>query len=320
MNTIPYFGELIACCTTLSWSIGVFPFTEAARRLGPNPVNHFRLLLAVFMLTIIAFLVYSIPVNSLFTMPLQDHWLWFGLSGIVGLTLGDHFGFYSYAILGTRIASIFTTLAPGAALLFGYIVLNERINMVGVLGMVITVGGVLWLILSKTEKASIPDHGHGSISKGFIYGSLAAVCQGVGLVLSKKGMSIPLEGAAIAPVHATWLRVITGTVSIYLVTIFSGRLRETNRPVLKNRNNGVIYAVAGTIFGPVIGVSFSMYAVSLINVSVAQTIFSIVPVCVLVLGFIFKGERPTVSALLGSAVAIAGVIVLIWRDQIAAML
>lgn len=319
MNSFPYFGELVAFATTLSWSIGVFPFTEAARRLGPNPVNHFRLLLAVVLLTIIAFLAYSIPVNELFSMPLDDHWFWFGLSGIVGLTLGDHFGFTSFAILGTRIGSIFTTLSPGAALLFGFLLLGERINIIGVAGMMITVGGVLWLILSKTEKSSIPDHGHGSIGKGFVYGILSAICQGVGIVLSKKGMNIPLNGVDITPVHATWLRMITGTVTIYIITILAGKLREMNRPVLNNSNMGVKYAVAGTIFGPVVGVSFSMYAVSLINVSVAQTIFSLVPVCVLAIGFLVKGEKPSWSAVLGALVAIGGVVVLIWRNEIAAM-
>lgn len=318
MNNVPYFGELIACCTTLSWSIGVFPFTEAARRLGPNPLNHFRLLLAVVMLTLISSLVYSLSVNQLFTLPLPDHWLWFGLSGIVGLTLGDHFAFISFAVLGTRVASIFATLAPGAALLFGFLLLGEKISLIGITGMVITVAGVLWLVLSKTEKSSIPDHGHGSIRRGFIAGALSAICQGVGIVLSKKGMSIPLNGTDIAPVHATWLRVITGTVTIYLITIFTGRLRATNRPVLNNQNNGLPYAVAGTIFGPVVGVSFSMYAVSLINVSVAQTIFSLVPVCVLLLGFIFKREKPSLNAVLGALVAIAGVMVLIWRDRLEA--
>lgn len=320
MSSFPYFGELIAIATTLTWSIGVFPFTEAARRLGPNPVNHFRLLLAVILLTIIAFIFYSIPVNELFSMPLEDHWLWFGLSGIVGLTLGDHFGFTSFAILGTRIASIFSTLSPGAALLFGYLLLGERINMIGVAGMMITVGGVLWLILSKTEKSSIPDHGHGSISKGFVYGILSAICQGVGIVLSKKGLSIPLHETDISPVHATWLRMIVGTATIYIITILAGRLREMNRPILNNTNNGVKYAVAGTIFGPVVGVSFSMYAVSIINVSVAQTIFSLVPVFVLALGFFLKDERPSLNAVLGALVAIAGVVVLIWRNEIAAML
>ena len=30
---IKYYGELIAVCTALSWSIGIFPFTEAAKKV-----------------------------------------------------------------------------------------------------------------------------------------------------------------------------------------------------------------------------------------------------------------------------------------------
>lgn len=269
------------------------------------------------MLTIISVIMNSTDLTGLFTQPAYEHWLWFGLSGVVGLTLGDYFSFTSFAILGTRIGSIFTTLSPGAALLFGFVLLGERINLAGVAGMLITVSGVLWLILSKNEKSSIPDHGHGSIKKGFLFGILSAVCQGVGLVLSKKGMNVLIDGELIAPVHATWLRMITATVVLYAITIAAGRLRAMNRPVLKNENNGVIYAVAGTVFGPVVGVSLSMLAVSLINVSVAQTIFSLVPVCVLLIGWIFYKEKLTIKSITGAAIAILGVVVLIWREEIA---
>jgi hypothetical protein len=44
-------GILFALLTTLSWSICIFPFTEATRRLGASPLNHFRLLLAIVLLT-----------------------------------------------------------------------------------------------------------------------------------------------------------------------------------------------------------------------------------------------------------------------------
>ena len=89
-----------------------------------------------------------------------------------------------------------------------------------------------------------------------------------------------------------------------------------HRPILRNENKGVLYAVMGTIFGPVVGVSFSLYAVSLIDASVAQTIFSLVPVCVLLLGYMVYREKLTVMSVLSAIVAIAGVIVLIWREQI----
>ena len=87
-------------------------------------------------------------------------------------------------------------------------------------------------------------------------------------------------------------------------------------PIIKNQNNGIPFAVAGTVFGPVLGVSFSMYAVSLINASVAQTIFSLVPVFALPLSYFFYKEKITWQALAGAVIAVIGVLLLIWRDEL----
>src|ERR1039458_2174708 len=161
-----YTGEFIAGLTTISWSICVFPFTEAARRLGPSSVNHFRLVLALIIVTLITIFAFSFSLSQLFTIPSWNNWFWLGISGFVGLTLGDYFGFTTYAILGTRIGSVFNTLAPGAALLLGFLILGETLNWVGLTGIAISVAGIIWLTLNKKETEALPDHGHGNIKKG----------------------------------------------------------------------------------------------------------------------------------------------------------
>jgi drug/metabolite transporter (DMT)-like permease len=61
-----------------------------------------------------------------------------------------------------------------------------------------------------------------------------------------------------------------------------------------------------------------MLAVSLLHnkPSVAQTIFSLVPVFVLPLSYLFYSEKITLKSIIGALIAITGVIVLIWRDDI----
>lgn len=315
---ISYLGELVALGTTISWSIGIFPFTEAARRLGPNPVNHFRLVLAVIFLSIICFFYLHLSFVELFKSVLPEHWLWFGLSGIVGLALGDYFSFTSFAILGPRISSIFSTLAPAAALMAGYFIIGERINFIGIIGILITIAGVIWLTLTKSAKSKMQDHQYGKIEKGIVYGILSALCQGVGVVFANKGFTYQQNNTDLAFFHATWLRMISATVIIYLITTVRGKLKETTIPVLKNQQNGNIYALGGTIFGPVIGVSLSMLAVSLLHnkPSVAQTIFSLVPIVALPLAYLFYKEKITLKSIVGAFIAIAGVIILIWRDEL----
>lgn len=317
-SSFAYYGELIAFGTTLSWSICIFPFTEAARRSGPNTVNHFRLVLAVFFLTLISIFFLPVSFLQLFTSPLPQHWLWFGLSGIVGLALGDYFSFTSYAILGPRIGSIFSTLAPTSALLSAYFLVGERINFIGIFGILVTIGGVIWMTLSKKEKSKMKDLGHGKIERGILFGVLAAICQGVGVVLANKGFTYKQNSFDLPFFQATWIRMVSATVLIFAITISRGKLNQLLQPVFTNKNNGNIYTLLGTIFGPVIGVSFSMYAISLLHnkPSVAQTIFSLVPIFALPLSYIIYKEKILLKSVLGALIAIAGVVILIWRDEI----
>lgn len=317
-NGFSYLGELVALGTTLSWSIGIFPFTEAARRMGPNAVNHIRLVFAVVFLTIICLLFLPISFSELFTSPQLQHWLWFGASGVIGLALGDYFGFTSFVILGPRIGSIFTTLAPAAALISAFFLIGERINIIGIVGILITIAGVVWLSLNRGGKEPMKDHAIGNVGKGILFAILSAVCQGVGLVLANKGFETQINNTDLPFFQATWIRMIVAAAIMYLITIVRGKFREMTQPVLENRNNGLIFTLAGTLFGPVMGVSLSMLAISLLHnkPSVAQTIFALVPVFVLPLSYLFYKEKITTKSVFAALIAIAGVMVLIWRDDI----
>jgi drug/metabolite transporter (DMT)-like permease len=312
---MPFYGELIALLTTLSWSLCVFPFAEAARRLNPNATNILRLLLAVLLLSFATLLIADISPIALFTGPSTQHWLWLGLSGLIGLSLGDYLSFTTYTILGTRTGTIFTTLAPGVALSLGYIMLHETINSIGIIGIGVTVVGVISVILSK--KAPIVHYAdYGSKRMGITLGILAAVCQGVGLVFAKKAFTNLPVGDAINPVHATWVRMVVALLSVLLLNIMMGKLRPAIAVIKQNENKGVQFTLLGTLFGPVIGVSLSLYTIGLIPVSVAQTIFSLVPVLVLPLSYLFYREKITYRAVIGMCVALTGVFLLIWRNEL----
>ncbi|MFM2207762.1 MAG: hypothetical protein RL213_1737 [Bacteroidota bacterium] len=312
MNTA---GLVFALLTTLSWSIGIFPFTVAARRLGANPLNHFRLPLAAMLIFIIAAVAPgSGGISRLFSEGIWQAWWWLGLSGLIGLTVGDHFGFGAFAILGPRLGSVLSTFAPGAALCTGYFLTDDRLSVTGMLGMAVTMFGVMVLSLGREERSSLPQSPHGSLPKGILFGILAAFCQGAGLVLAKKGM-MSVDGG-LAPFQATFIRLSAAAVTLFLFSILTGRLGEVLIPVRQNRESGLRFAVLGTLFGPVIGVSLSLFTVSYLDASVAQTVFSLVPVVTLVISAIIHREPLRMKMVAGVLVAVAGVVVLVWRDAI----
>ena len=236
--------------------------------------------------------------------------------------MGDYFGFTSFAILGPRIASIFSTLAPTAALITGYFLIDERINFIGIVGILITIAGVIWLTLSRSAQAQMHDHEHGSVKTGIVFGALSAVCNGVGTVLANKGFTYQQNKIDLPFFQATWIRMIGATLFIFLITIVRGKFKTVMQPILENKNKGFAPTLSGTIFGPVIGVSLSMLTISLLHnkPSVAQTIFSLVPVFVLPLSYIFYKEKITLKSIVGALIAITGVLILIWREELMKML
>jgi drug/metabolite transporter (DMT)-like permease len=253
-------------------------------------------------------------VAELFTHPLAQHWLWLGISGIVGLSIGDYFAFSAYKMMGSSRTSLFSTFAPGAALSGGFLLLGEQMNAIGLFGMAISVGGLVWFIQSAAARKKGKDQQE-YLKKGIVFAILGALCQGLGLVFAKKALILEFEHGRLMPLHATWMRMFAATASIYLVGVFKGGLWKEFKTV--SFTPSIIRPVAiGTLFGPVIGVSMSLYAASVIEVSLAQTIFSLLPISVMLAAVMLRKEKLDTTSFIAAIVGVAGVFVLVWRNEI----
>lgn len=308
------FGELIALLTTVCWSIGIFPFTEAAKRLGTAALNQYRLFLAWIIISILLLIFYPISIHQLFSTPHVNHYFFLGLSGIIGFTIGDYFSFSSFKLLGPKLGSLYTTIAPGAALIAGYLILDQKMNLIGGFGILISISGVIWLTLSRKDKIASENAGFERNPMGILFGVIGALCQGTGLVLSKLGMDAYSE--KLPTLHAVWIRLLFAFGAAFLISIVTGRLKKNSMPIFTNQNNGLPYMGLGTLFGPVLGVSFSLLAIQHIPVAAAQTIFALLPIVVLPINYFYYKERITAQAIFACLVAIFGVFILIWRDSV----
>lgn len=306
-------GELIALITTLCWSLGIFPFTEAAKRIGSAPLNQYRLLLAWIIISIILFFWNDLNFVELFTEPQPYHFIFLGLSGIIGFSIGDYCSFNSFKLLGPKLASLYTTFAPGAALLIGYIALNESVNLIGIFGILITVSGVIWLTLSKKDSNAATQVGYTRDKRGIIYGIIGALCQGTGLVLSKYGMDY--YEVKLQTMHAVWIRLLFAFSAAFIVSLLAGKLKANSKPIFTNEKNNLPFLFFGTILGPVMGVTLSLFAIQKLEVAVAQTIFALLPLFVLPISLIVYKERITLQSVFACLLALSGVLLLIWRNE-----
>lgn len=308
-------GLTAAFATLICWTVGTFAFTIASKRADPAAVNRVRLFFAALLLSIVVVVFFKVSIVELFTLPTLGEWFWLGLSGIIGLTLGDYFAFTAYSILGSSRTSLFSTFAPVAALLLGMVILGESINGVGIIGMMISTGGIIWFIQS-TQKSNDKAIDKSQVLKGITYAILGAVGQGLGLVCAKKGLNITHDtGTDLSAVHATWIRMGIGTLAAYSIAVFKRNV-WTELKIIASSKSIITPLLTGTFFGPVMGVSLSLFAASQIPVGIAQTIFSLLPITVMIAATISGREKINGPSIIAAVICMVGVFVLVWRDEL----
>lgn len=293
-----HIGEFAALLTTIFWTITALSFETASRRIGSLNLNLLRLSVATILLAVFSYFYRGLflPVDASF-----HNWFWLILSGLVGFVIGDFLLFQSFIMIGARIAMLLMTLAPPAAALASWLILGESMSIRSLGGMLLTIAGIALVIFvrnpdssvkSKTAKLAHP-------LKGVLLALGAAVGQGVGLVLSKLGMG------NYDPFAASQIRVFAGVAGFAMVFTFLGKWRGLPG-VIKDRK-AMKWLVVGSIFGPFLGVSFSLMAVQHTKAGIAQTIMSLVPVLIIPPALLINKEKPKVREIIGALIAVAGV-------------
>lgn len=294
---MPFAGEFAALFTACLWSGSALVFTAAMRRAGSFQVNITRLILAL------VYLAGMIVVLRLDVLLLPLQFLHLGLSGLVGLALGDTVLFKAFQEIGARISMLVMSLAPAIAAALGYVMLGEEIGAVGALGIAVTVGGVSLVVLDRGAGT-----GSGVTTGGLLFALLAAIGQGAGLVFAKLAF---LEGDVNGFV-ATAIRIAASLVVLLPAAMLTRRFHSPLRMLRENPEAFRLTAL-GSVLGPFLGISFSLIAVEHTEVGIAATIMALVPVLMLPLvRFIYK-ERLSWRAVAGAFIAVAGVGVLFVR-------
>lgn len=229
----------------------------------------------------------------------SEAWAWLSLSGLIGFVIGDMCLFRAFVVLGPRLSSLIMATAPLMTAIIGFGVLGETLGVSALLGMGLTIGGVCWALADRKASQSADRK---RLVLGVMLALGGALGQAGGLVISKYGMG---DYDAFA---STQIRVIASCAAWVLVFAVTNRWSAL-RLALRNAT-AMRFTAIGALFGPVLGVGLSLYAVQHANTGVAASIMSITPILLIPITVFFFRERVGWGSVLGTCVAVAGVVVL----------
>lgn len=302
-------GPLAGLATSFLWVLTSLFFTAAGRRIGSTWVNATRLVAAVLLHSLTFWLLAGAPWPSATGYQV----LMLALSGVIGLAICDQALFTAFVDIGPRRALLIMTTSPLFALSLGVLFLGEHLRMIDFFGVALTLAGVAWVTAERPHTRA-DDTAHPHERRGLMLALLAAACQAVGFLFSKKGIGIGVlpEEQQLDAQAATYIRMVFGAVGMAPILMAYLARSDARHAAARARRSGsraagIALSCAGAVVGPYLGVWMSLVAIDRTpSLGVAQTMCSLSPVLILPFVVLLHGEKVTARAAAGAAVAVAG--------------
>jgi len=305
MTSLPI-GEAAAVAVSVLWTVTSLVFSFAGKRIGAYNVNVIR----TFMAVILLLGAHLVVLGTIIPGGNDGQWLWLGVSGVIGLAIGDFGYFLALIKLGPRRAVLLMALAPIFTVAAGAIILRELPGLLTMVGIAITLAGVFWVILERDEESDERPVPTRDKAIGLAAGVLGGLCQGVGLVISKYGMVTIADdpSAPLHPVSATLIRMVAALAALWITVPLLQRFGSVSAamrdiPAMKA-------SFVGSVCGPFLGVTLSMVAVTYAIAGVASTLMSLMPIFVIPVVWLAFHQKTTNRGIAGAIVAVIGVAIL----------
>ncbi|MBA3883452.1 MAG: EamA family transporter [Chthoniobacterales bacterium] len=213
------------------------------------------------------------------------------LTGFVGITLYHIALNFGEMTVSAGAASFIVNTVPIFTTLLSIVFLNERVRLLGWLGMLVSFSGVCLIALGETDQLHF--------DKGAFAILAAAVCQSLYFVLQKPLLRKYSVLSVVC--YAIW----AGTIS--LIVFLPGLAAQVRFAPLPS-TLAIVYL---GVFPSAIAYLCWSHGLSKMGASKASSFLFIVPVVAIVIAFIWLHEIPSWLSLVGGAIALAGVAICI---------
>jgi len=242
---------------------------------------------------------------------------WFFLSGIIGMGFGDLGVYAALPLLGSRITVLMTQCLAAPIAAFGeWLWLGTRLTAAQAWwGAVILIGVAVAITPSKKSPPRVRVR-----PVGILFGILAAAGQGLGALVSRKGVNVAAAAheathSALFGLNAAYHRIVAGLIftSLWFLVVHAlGKLppapvRDTE-PAVRRRNR--LWLLANGLAGPVLGVGCYQWALATTPSGIVLPIAATAPLLAIPIAMSLEGDRPPRRAIVGGVIAVAGCIAL----------
>ena len=287
-------GELSALSASALWACASVLFTRLGDHLSAPALNLTKTTLAGVLL----FGTLALTQGAFWPPDLTAAETgWLAVSGIIGLTIGDTLMFKAFEQIGPRRTLLFTALAPPLTAGLAWPVLGEPITLLMATGIVVTVGGVAWVVSERAGAGPT-----GAVPRaGYLFAVGAAVCQALGNVATKLG-------GTHSGLELSVTRVAFGVVALWIFIAWRYDLRRQLRPLLTPKV--VRTVVVATLLGTYLGIWLQVTGLRYAPAGIAATLSSTSPIFILPLSALFLGERIDGRGIGAAFVAVGGIALL----------
>jgi drug/metabolite transporter (DMT)-like permease len=212
--------------------------------------------------------------------------------------------FESFLLIGPRLAMLLALLVPVFSTLIAWLWLGETLQLPQIISILVTISGVAWVVAEKNAPAIAPAPGQRRQYRlGIVMAMGGAAGQALGLLFSRLGLA-----GGYSAISATQVRVGSAALALALISLCQGKLK-VHLARMKDKT-ALLQITAGSLTGPVLGVVLSLVAIAHTQIGVASTLMSLTPVLLLPMSYFLFKEKITPRAIVGTLIALLGVVLL----------
>lgn len=283
-------GELLALASALTWAVGVILYRQLGSALAPLRLNFLK-----NSLVLLGLLPVTVFVQGAVPPPLSaSEWMLVLGSGVLGIAIADTLYFSALNALGAGRMGVIGNLYSPMVVFLSMALLGEHLRPWQWFGFVAVSAGVLlaaWIPARWRGVAPAP-------VRGALLGVAAIALMAAAIVMIKRVLEVhPL-------LWVTTLRMGGALLAMLLIALLRGRVPQLLRGPAAVPWWRLLLAAG---FGQGLAMVFWLGGYKYTSAAVAAILNETASVFILLLAWVWLGERPSARALGGVGLALGGV-------------